>query len=40
VSLFSGQVMKKSGEELARGVIIEIAEPFQSELCLIETLPA
>jgi alpha-galactosidase len=40
VSLFSGQVMKKSGEELARGLVIEIAEPFQSELCLIEALPA
>lgn len=39
VSLFSGDVTEKSGAELARGFIVEIAEPFRSELCLIETLP-
>lgn len=39
VSLFSGKTTVKSGEALARGFIVEIAEPFRSELCLIEALP-
>lgn len=40
VSLFSGGTAVKSGEALARGFVIEIAETFRSELCLVEMLPA